>query len=205
MMMKFRRLGVLVPASTLLLALGCGTASQSRASSNGSGSGDDAVVARVGEREITMAELDEKVSSTNMEVLQALYNARREALGELVAGALLEKEAERRGLSVDELVQKEIASKVSPVSDEDVETFFNQNRARLGGQSLEQIGEQIRQYLNARNEAAVRQSYLDGLRKEVNVTIALDPPRVPIRIAQGERVSGPDDAPVTIVEYSDFQ
>jgi hypothetical protein len=35
--------------------------------------------------------------------------------------------------------------------------------------------------------------------------VSLDPPRVPIQVARGERLKGDFDAKITIVEYSDFQ
>jgi hypothetical protein len=50
-----------------------------------------------------------------------------------------------------------------------------------------------------------RQTYLTSLREKAEVAITLDPPRVPITVAEGERVKGSAEAPVTIVEYSDFQ
>ena len=203
--MNLRRLGGLVPASILLLAVACGTASQSQSSVATGQRDDTSVVARIGDREITMAELDGKVLTSNVKVFQELYDARRQALGELVADALLAQEAESRGVSVEDLVEQEVTSKVAPVSDDDVEAFFNENRARLGGQTLEQIGGQIREYMAARNEAVVRQSFIDGLRSEREVQIALEPPKVPITVAGDERIRGSGDAAVTIVEYADFQ
>ena len=166
---------------------------------------DDAVVATVGERTITLADVDDKLRQTNMNVFQELYNARRGVLGELVAEMLLAAEAEKRGVSVDELVEEEISARVEPVTDEEVQAFYDQNRARLGGQTLEQIGGQIRDFMVARNEQAARQSFIDGLRGDSEVVIALDPPRVPIEVASNERIKGSEDAAVTIVEYSDFQ
>lgn len=203
MQTSFYRLCVLVTSCTLLVSVACGSASQSQTTDERPA--DDDVVARIGDREITMSDLDEKVMASNMSVFQELYNARREALGELVADALLSEEAARRGISTDELVQQEIASKVTPVTEADIEAFYNQNKGRLGGQTLEQISGQIREYMMARNEALVRQGYIDGLREKANVEIALDPPRVPIVVADHERIKGSSDAKVTIVEYSDFQ
>ena len=203
MQLSFFRLVVLVISSTLLFSVACGTASQSQTTEERPS--DPSVVARVGDREITLSDLDDKVMASNMNVFQELYNARRDALGALVAEALLEEEAKGRGVSVDDLVQQEITSNVSPVTQSDIEAFYEQNKARLGGQTIEQISGQIREYLMARNEAVVRQSYIDGLREKANVAISLEPPRVPIVVADGERMKGPADAEVTIVEYSDFQ
>ena len=202
------RLAASAFAATVFVSFACGGASQSQTRASGpkvsSASGDD-VVATVGGQEITLAELDEKVKSSNMEVFQKLYEARRQVLGELVAESLLEQEAASRGITRDELVEAEIASKTPPVTDDQVETFYEQNKAQLRGQTLEQIGGQIREFMVARNEATARQAYIDRLTADADIDIQLDPPRTNVQVAESERVRGPDDAEVTIVEYSDFQ
>lgn len=198
-----------VALGTLLLAVACGTASQSQSQDDieagRAQQSDGSVVATIGERAITLSEVDEKARASNMGVFQQLYDARRDALGELVAATLLGAEAEARGVTEEELLAEEVTANVVPVTDADVQEFFEQNRARLGGQTIEQIGAQIREYMVARNEAEARQAFIDGLRADANVAISLEPPRVPVMIASNERIKGPDDAEITIVEYSDFQ
>lgn len=166
---------------------------------------DETVVAKVGDREFTLDEVDARAVRTSMKTYQELYNVRRDALEDLIADALLEQEADSRGITVEELVSAEIEAKLEPVSDDEVETFYNANRSRLRGQNLEQIGGQIREFLEAQNEAAVREDFIDELKSAAGVAIALEPPRVPLQVAEAERVKGPDDAKVTIIEYSDFQ
>lgn len=194
-------------ASVLLLGAACGQApaSQTSGSTGGATSADDTVAASIGEREITLAEVDEKALQANMSVYQELYNARRQALEEIVADALIEQEASRRGVTTDDLLSQEVTSKVAPVTEEDVQAFFDGNRARLGGRTLDQIGSQIRQYLGAQQANVARDSFLSELKTKAGVAIHLDPPRVPVQVASNEPVKGPADAPVTIVEYSDFQ
>ena len=184
----------------------CSTASQSSpAVSSGASSDGDVVVARVGDQPITLDAVDEKVLTTNLQVFQDLYDARRQAIEEIVAEAVLAQEAASRGITSEELVAEEITSKVPPVTEEDIQAFFDQNRARLGGQTLEQIGPQIREYLVARNESGARERFIGELREAAGVDVALEPPRVPITVASNERMKGPEDATITIVEYSDFQ
>ena len=198
----------LIALATFLFAAACGQTSHSQSAGAGATTGqtrDDAVVATVGEQVITMSELDQKLLTSNREVFQALYDARRDALSALVAEALLDKEAERRGVSREELLAEEVDSKVPAVTDADVESFFEQNQARLGGQTIEQIGGQIREFLDVRGKQEERARYIGTLRDDVDVAIALEPPRVPIQVADGERVRGPEDADITIIEYSDFQ
>ena len=206
MTMILERFRVLVTSSALLLILACQRAPASQASSSGSGGRSDSpVAARVGDTEITLEQVDEKALQTNMSAYQALYDARKQALEELVAEALLDEEARSQGISREELVDREIDSKIVEVTNEEVEQFYNQNRPRLGDQTLDQIGGQIREYLQSRNDAAARQAYLSALRAGASVNVSLDPPRVPIRVAREERLKGDSDAKITIVEYSDFQ
>lgn len=207
MQLDLCRRGASVALVILLFAVACGTASQEqpRAREGSSKQSDESIVATIDGKPITLEDVDAKVLATNVSVFQELYDARREALGELVAEALLTEEASSRGISREELLEEEVAANVAPVTEEDVQAFYDQNRARLGGQSFDQIEAQIREYLVARSEAAARQAFIDALRSDSDVTIDLEPPRVPIQVASGERVKGPADAPVTIVEYSDFQ
>jgi hypothetical protein len=198
---------VLACAGALFLSVSCDKAPASQTVETPSKSASESlVVARVGEREITLQQVDERALKANMAVFQQLYDARRQAIEELVAEALLEEEARTRGITRDELETQEIRSKVPAVTPRDVEDFFNQNRARIPeGQTLEQLSGQIQEFLTARNELTARESYLSELREKAGVDVSLDPPRVPIIVAEGERVKGPAEAPVTIVEYSDFQ
>jgi len=190
----------------LLVAAACGKTSQSQAEASVTGqTSDDTVVAQVGDHAITLSELDRMVLASNLDVFQQLYDARVAALSALVSEALLQSRADEDGITLDELVDREVTSKIVPVTDEDVDAFFAENRDRLGGQTMEQIGGQVKEYLAAQREAEQRQAYLETLRADSDVSIDLDPPRVEIRVASGERIAGPTDAPVTIVEYSDFQ
>ena len=198
---------VLSLAGALILSVSCDKAPASQAAQARSESASDPnVVARVGDREITLVEVDERALKANMAVFQQLYDARRQAVEELLADALLEQEAGRLGISREELETQEIRSKIPEVTAKEVEDFFNQNRGRIPpGQTLEQLSGQIREYLTARNQVTARESYLSGLREKAAVDVSLEPPRVPIAVADGERVKGSEGAPVTIVEYSDFQ
>ncbi len=204
MSLNSRHQGAIVTVASLLLAAACGTASQSQPQARANPS-DETVVATIGGATITLEDVDRKLLETNMTMLQELYNARREVLGELVAEKLLLEEAASRGITQEELVAEEITAKVAPVAEADLQAFYEQNSARLGGQTLEQVSGQIREFMVARNEQAARQTFIDGLRADADVAIALEAPRVPVVVASHERTRGPEDAEITIIEYSDFQ
>jgi len=169
----------------------------SSCSSNG-GSGERAalpaplVVAEVNGREITLQEVDSKIAGE-------IYDARSGALEELVTDLVIETEAERRGLTTDELIEQQI-EQLGAVDDAEIAAFFEENRSRMRpDETLENVGPQIRGFLEQQREQAA----LGALRDTAAVSIRLEPPRIEIAAIGPSR--GPDDAPVTIVEFSDYQ
>lgn len=168
------------------------------------------IVAAVGSTSITLAQVDEKAlqqSTSNfgaMKLSQALFEARRAAVEALIEDELLTQDAKARKLDVAALVQQEISAKVADPTDAEVAQWFQQNQARLQGATLDQAGGAIRSYLLQQRTLDVRQRYLDGLRAKVATRIMLDPPRQVI--AKADRPStGPDNAPIQLIEFSDFQ
>lgn len=163
------------------------------------------VAAKVGDRTITIEQLDERARTTNMTTYQALYDARRRVLDQLIDDQLLENEAAAQGVTVEQLVRGELEKRVQPVTDANIEAFYNQQKTRMEGKTLEQVREQIRAFLTRAQAQTAQQQFYKELREKVAVQVSLDPPRAEIVVTANERVKGPDTAKVTIVEYSDFQ
>lgn len=163
------------------------------------------VVAKVGTKTITLEEVDDQLRSTNMKLLNELYNARRQAVEELVAEHLLEKEAKARGISKEQLVKVEIEQKVATVDEAAAQKWYDENQARVGGRPFEQLKGQIVSFLSQQSGAQQREAYLDTLREKAAVSITLSPPRVKLAMQSDDPAKGPRNAPVQIVEFSDFE
>jgi protein-disulfide isomerase len=168
------------------------------------------VVATVGGTPITLAEVDDKAldaptSNFSGKLSQALYEARRAALDEIVASKLMDDAAKAQGIDRSALVEKEITSKVPSVTDADVEAWYRANQARVQGASLEQVRQPIRAYLTQERMQNVRENYIHALRSRTPVKVMLDPPRQAVKGAATSPVRGPANAPIEIVEWSDFQ
>ncbi|HEY7699530.1 MAG TPA: SurA N-terminal domain-containing protein, partial [Vicinamibacteria bacterium] len=148
---RFCRLGVAFIAAAVVGAACDETAAPQTSAAGGKTRGG--VVAHVGDQQITLDEVDARAQKANMKAFQELYEARKEALEELVADALLEQEARARGMSQEDLEAKEIHGKVAAVDEQEVRAFYDQNRARLGDRTLEELAPQIRAFLVSRNEA----------------------------------------------------
>ena len=136
---------------------------------------------------------------------QALYESRSRTIDSMVADQLIELEATERGVTPEELVKAEVADNVDPVQDAEVEAWFNANRGRVGGRTLDQVRDPIRGLLTQQRQQAALDAFVGRMREKVPVRITLDPPRINVQIAANDPSYGPEDAPVQIVEFSDFQ
>ena len=119
------------------------------------------VVATVGSTSLTLAQVDERAlqQSTSkfgdMKLAQALYEARRSAIDDLVATALLDQEAKALSTDRSSLIEKEITSKVQSVTDADVTSWYQANQSRVQGATLDQVRQPIRAYLTQQRIVAI--------------------------------------------------
>src|SRR5205823_3447565 len=103
------------------------------------GRSDGTKVATVGDRTITRAELEEHVRPKLIEIENKRYEALREGLDEMIGEELQKREAKARGISTEELQKQEIADKSPAPTDAEIQKVYDDNKAQLGGQSLDQI------------------------------------------------------------------
>jgi hypothetical protein len=172
------------------------------------GSGD--VAARVGERVITVADVDrawrDADAGAQAQAAQALYDGRRQTLDRLVADILIEQAAKAKGVPAAQFANEEIARRTKPVADADVDAFYQQNAARLQGKRLDEVSGAIRTFLQEQQATAARAAFVEELRKAgPPVRVALDPPRQRIEVAATDPSRGGANAAVVLVEYSDYQ
>jgi protein-disulfide isomerase len=164
----------------------------------------DAPVATVGSRAITRAELEAHVKPRLIELENERYDALREGLDEMVSEELMKQEAKARGTTPEALEKTEIQGKISPPTEAEIKAVYDENKEQLGDQTLEQIKPRIVQYLDQQKVAERREKFIDELKTKHKAKIALKPPVVEVASA-GRPEKGGKQAPVTIIEFSDYQ
>ena len=92
-----------------------------------------------------------------------------------------------------------------PVTDADVQAYFDANKGRMQGRTMEQVGGQIKQFLAGQRETDARNDLLAQARKYSKVRMVIDAPRMEVAVAPNDPSKGPATAKVTIVEFSEFQ
>ena len=168
------------------------------------------VVARVGGVDVSLEELDQawqdNDASSRMRLLQQFYDTRRQVLDVVVGDRLIDREATARGLSRDELLAAELPALTTPVTDAEIDLIYERNRERFGGQTLEQMRPELRMTMEQQRPLQALHQYMNELRlAATDVTVLLEAPRQQIAVLEIDPAKGPADAPIEIVEFSDFQ
>lgn len=163
--------------------------------------GDKEVVAIVNGETITTDQLG--VQGQLLQLAQQAYQVRIQALRAAIERNVLEEEAQKWDLAVEELLEQKLLENTSEVTLEDLESFYALNR-RVFRKPLVEIRGDVEELFKLRKRASARQQYVEELLSKADVRILIEPPRFTMNL-ENVRRRGPADAPVTIVEYSDFQ
>jgi hypothetical protein len=131
------------------------------------------------------------------------YQLKLRALTDLIDKRLLKEEAAARGVTEQELVDREILAFVPEPDEQEVEHRFAQrmfNPAQQGALSKDDIRDEIRREQMGKR----REAYFQALRTRAGVRIHLPRPRIQVGF-DAARVRGNPKGAVAIVEFSDFE
>lgn len=211
--MANRHCALLVGALTVAALTGCSdrnaaatTADQARGPS---ASATDASIpdtlATIGDEHITMADVRTRIG-TELDQMDTKYRLSRYSLVDRTLRQIMQErvvleEARKQGKSLEEMISENGGGEPSDV---EIAAWFEENRERVGGRSLEQVRPQIAQVLRMSKRVAAMDSIEARLNRERNVTVHLQPLRLDVDDPTAPAL-GPANAPVTLVEFSDFQ
>jgi predicted DsbA family dithiol-disulfide isomerase len=139
---------------------------------------------------------------------QAAYDRARlellwKALNSIIEDKLITLEAAKNRMTREELLNAEVESNVGTPSPADVEQFYEANKAQIPIPKAEALP-QVRQYMIETSRRRYREMLVTNMRRNFKVTTFLDPLRTDVATA-GYPSRGPANAPVTIVEFADFE
>jgi protein-disulfide isomerase len=196
----------LLSSTCVLVLVGAAGCARSRAASPPAANEDPRkVVAQVGGASITLEEVDRRAAGKLQRLRNEEYDVRRQALDEMIVERLFQKEAAERGVTQDALLKAEVDAKVTPPTAGDVKTVYEQNRAVAGTRTLADLAPVIERSLREHRLAERAAQFRDELKAKTGVKVTLDAPRVAVTVPADAPVLGPASAPVTIVEYLDYQ
>jgi len=160
------------------------------------------VLAKINGIEVTDAEVTALVKKRLQKVESQIFEIKRDGLDEIIDDKLVEAEAKKRSVSVDELLKKELT--VEEPSEQEIQTFYTMFKQRFNNKSLDEVKPQLLAQLRSTKSRALREQFMEKLRKEASVEVLMERPRIEVSV-DDDPIKGPSDAPITIVEFSEFQ
>jgi protein-disulfide isomerase len=137
---------------------------------------DPAPLAIVNDTSIAQADVGDQINAAILSdpdpYLRAFYldpekeikEARQRALDARINSLLLAAEAKKRSKSPDEIVEKEINTKITPPTEQEIQEVYTASRAQLGSASLETVRPDLVNYLRNQRRQELYEAYLNRLR-----------------------------------------
>lgn len=166
---------------------------------------DDAVWATLDGKNFTQKEVMEKVVEQMLRSMKKdkLYNMQRRVLDNMIDDVLLEKEAKKQGITVSQL-RKKIRDGADKVTESDARMVYEIQKKRFRNSPFEKVKSQLITQLTAQKKQLALGDFIEGLRKKSKLAVKLERPRTKVSV-DDDPVIGKKDAPITIVEFSEFQ
>ncbi len=171
----------------------------------------DTVVATFGDgQKITFGDLNERLKDQLANLDKQKHQLRKQGIDGLVVERLVQAEAKKRNMTEEQLVKAEVDDKVPQPPEAELRKLYDEAKERLPpGTTFEQVKPQIVDFLNGSKKQERAREFFNELKKTANVQITLpEPPKAPVErktVAATGAAKGPENAPITIVEFSDFQ
>ena len=166
---------------------------------------DATPAAIVGGETITMADVDKAAANQLTKIRQQEYDVRKSVLQQLVNEKLIQQEAAARKVSPEELVKQEVEAKAPAATDADAQAYYDRMKGRMGGKSFEEVKGDLLKNLTMQKQAERNTQFVNELASKASVKTLLDPPRATVAVQKEIPAIGPADAPIQIVEWSDYQ
>jgi protein-disulfide isomerase len=159
------------------------------------------------EQRITYGELTGRIGAPLADLEKKKAELLKRGLEGYIIEKLVQAEAKKRGLAnEDALLKAEVEEKVAQPSDADIQKLYDQ--AKAGGQlppevTIDQVKPEIVKHLTDQSKREKAQALFNDLKSKAEVQILLPEKRIQVEAIGPSK--GPEGAPVTIVEFSDFQ
>jgi protein-disulfide isomerase len=161
------------------------------------------VVLEVLGKKMTLGDFEKERPTGLFQARNSFYQAQRKALDEFVDEYVLAQQAKKENLSVEKLLDLHVNKAIAADPGDEALRVYYEGLDNIG-KPFEEVKDQIKDVIRQRRMAKTKADYIKSLRTAANVNIRLAPPRA-IPVLRETPVRGPKDAPVVIVEFSDYE
>jgi len=163
----------------------------------------DPVLAKIGTHKITEADVDQKYRDEINNLNAQVYEVREHAIEAIAADQLLRQAAEKEHLTLEAYLAREVDAKVKEPSEDEVRKEYEIMKRQLP-HPYEQEKPGVIAFLKSQQQNQLLGQLLAKLTAEIGIKDHLESPLFNIQTS-GHYSLGPKNAPVTIVEFGDFE
>jgi protein-disulfide isomerase len=183
-----------------LLALGLGIA-MGAVSIPAMGQNDSTVVAEFAGRKVTVEELEQKQAGKLLQAKYKYYLAERDALEQFIDDQLLEMQAKKEGVTLDELYKRHVAVNVPEPTEDQLRFYYEGVQTE---EPYETARPNIIETVHQLRTKKARDAYIADLRGQYGVVVELNQPSAHVDVEKAQRL-GSEKAPVQIIEFADYE
>ena len=166
------------------------------------GQDGNTVVAEIDGTRITLAQFESKRPSALFQARNSFFDAEKKAVEEYIDDLLLERQAQKENVTVAQLLERHVNATIAKDPDDAVLRVYYEGVDT--NEPFEAVRDKILEHLRQRRLAKAKTAYIQSLRSQAKITVDVAPPRIDISL-KDTPVRGPAGAPLTLVEYADYE
>lgn len=132
------------------------------------------ILAKANGQNFTTADLPKELRDAYLNLARNVLEARKTLFNQQLAEMLFEFEAKAQNTTVNNLLEKQVFSKVPNPTEKQIQDVYEKNRAALGGRTLEQVRQQIVAFLRREPEQKALGVYVQSLAKKYKLVVFKD-------------------------------
>ncbi|MEO8434347.1 MAG: thioredoxin domain-containing protein [Pyrinomonadaceae bacterium] len=155
---------------------------------------------------ITAGPLNERMKAYAFKHRLRIYEIKKGIVDRKINDLLLIAEASKKNIAPEEIVRTEVTGQLKPATEAEIRKFYEENKARINGELASSRAE-IAKYLEDQELARLERVLSARVRAGASFRIMLSEPEPPIQSisADDDPARGDQNAPVRVVEFTDFQ
>jgi protein-disulfide isomerase len=132
-------------------------------------------LASVNDTLITLNDLDPKVRASVEGLDKEIAEMQRTALEDQISTYLLEAEAKKRKVTLQQLLDAEVNNRVTPPTEAEIKAFYDANRAQIGTDDYNSVRPQITEFLRQQSVQKIVGEFVNRLRLTTAVSMGAAP------------------------------
>ncbi len=162
----------------------------------------DAALVEIDGAKITLADIERMHPSALFHARNTFYEGQKKVVLSFVDDYLLQRQAQKENLTVEQLLERHVNSTIAKDPSEEALRVYYEGVDTT--EPYEKVREQILAHLREVRIARAKAAYMTSLRQNAKIELLIGPPRAEVAV-KAIPVRGEAKAPVTIVEYADYE